>query len=76
MTESSEYIKINKNQHLPSSDIYEADDEDLKFIEAFNRKQASALRLAHNTFEKIMEICEQNSLKEVPVMFYEIKNKL
>ena len=23
-----------------------------------------------------MEICEKNSLKEVPVMFYEIKNKL
>lgn len=38
MGDSTEYIKINKNQHLPSSDIYEADDEDLKFIEAFNRK--------------------------------------
>ena len=36
--EGVKYIRASKKKDLPSSEIYEADDEDLKFIEAFNKK--------------------------------------
>lgn len=61
------YVRLFQHHYLPDPGVYEATINDIHFINNMNKKLASSLKLKVIAFEKILELWEENCVKEAEI---------
>ena len=71
---SLNYIRVRKIDVLPRNDIYEATDDDLEFINNFNKQNNDMNLLTMEVFEQLIVLWENNSEKDYPIAFQQARS--